>query len=311
MHAVHGAMTIRREREKREKRRQSRIERSNSKSPRNSDVSNLEKGEAGQRDLPDPPKPPKPESSLTAFHLGVVFILLGFLMVFSAMITNSMVEGDWSHLLGVGVTFIMVGLIMVMVNRIITAREEEELAKYVTTRLARTRSGYHIGRDIDNQDRLLQTKPPQRSASARLAPKSATGSNHINSKSASMRRSNSARRKNSSVPPESSRTPPRSSSNHSHLAVKNSASLPEHGQHGGPGGSASGPGSRGPASGVGQKDAGSSASDTIPNAEVMVTETETLLPKKDNKPALIVTKETSMKRTSSTRRSRQISLSST
>ena len=205
MHAVHGAMTIRREREKREKRRQSRIERSNSKSPRNSDVSNLEKGEAGQSNLPDPPKPPKPESSLTAFHLGVVFILLGFLMVFSAMITNSMVEGDWSHLLGVGVTFIMVGLIMVMVNRIITAREEEELAKYVTTRLARTRSGYHIGRDLDNQDRLLvQAKPPQRSASARLAPKSATGSNHINSKSASMRRANNVRRKNSSVPPESS-----------------------------------------------------------------------------------------------------------
>ena len=132
MHAVHGAMTIRREHEKREKRRQSRIERSNSKNPRNSDVSNLEKGEAGQRDLPDPPKP---ESSLTAFLLGVVFILLGFLMVFSAMITNSMMEGDRSHLLGVGVTFIMVGLIMVMVNRIITAREEEELAKY---RLAST-----------------------------------------------------------------------------------------------------------------------------------------------------------------------------
>ena len=97
MHAIQGAIAIRREREKRERRRQSKIERSNSKSPRNSDVSNVEKGERVQE---DPPKPPKPESSLTAFHLGVVFILLGFLMVFSAMITNSMVEGDWSHLLG-------------------------------------------------------------------------------------------------------------------------------------------------------------------------------------------------------------------
>ena len=98
MHAIQGAIAIRREREKREKRRQSKIERSNSKSPRNSDVSNVEKGEG--RPVAEPPKPPKPESSLTAFHLGVVFILLGFLMVFSAMITNSMVEGDWSHLLG-------------------------------------------------------------------------------------------------------------------------------------------------------------------------------------------------------------------
>ena len=76
-------------------------------------------------------------------------------MVFSAMITNSMVEGDWSHLLGVGVTFIIVGLIMVMVNRIITAREEEELAKYVSQRLARTRSGYHLGnRDLEAAETL-------------------------------------------------------------------------------------------------------------------------------------------------------------
>ena len=76
-------------------------------------MSNLEKGEAGQRDLPDPPKP---ESPLTAFHLGIVFILLCFPMEFSAMITNSMMEGDWSHLLGVGAMFIVVGLIMVMVT---------------------------------------------------------------------------------------------------------------------------------------------------------------------------------------------------
>ena len=190
------------------------------------------------------------------------------------MITNSMMEADWSHLLGVGYTFVIVGLIMVMV----TAYEEEESAKYMTTSLARTRSSYHI----DNQDPLLQTKSPQQFTSARLAPKNVTGLNHINSKSPSMRRVNSVQRKISSVPPESSRTSLRSSSNHSHLEVKNSASLPEHGQHGGPGGAASGPGRRGPASNVGQKDAGSSALDTMPNAEVMVTETETLLDDLDN-----------------------------
>ena len=80
-------------------------------------------------------------------------------MVFSAMIiTNSMMEGkDWSSLLGAGVTFIIVGLIMVMVNRIISAREEEELAKYVSTRLARTKSGYHLGRDLETGDRHLHS----------------------------------------------------------------------------------------------------------------------------------------------------------
>ena len=42
-------------------------------------------------------------------------------------------------MLGVGVAFIFIGLLMVMVNRIITAREEEELSQYVKQRLSRTR----------------------------------------------------------------------------------------------------------------------------------------------------------------------------
>ena len=70
----------------------------------------------------------------------------------------------------------MVGLIMVMVNRIITAREEEELAKYVSGRLARTRSGYHIGRDLENldhQEMIKNQHHQKRSQSARLAPRSA------------------------------------------------------------------------------------------------------------------------------------------
>ena len=41
------------------------------------------------------------------------------------------------------------GLMMVMVNRIITAREEEELSRYVKQRLSRTRSGHPFVRDTD------------------------------------------------------------------------------------------------------------------------------------------------------------------
>ena len=52
-----------------------------------------------------------------------------------------LVQADWSRLLGVGLAFIFIGLIMVMVNRILTAREEEELSQYVKQRLSRTRYG--------------------------------------------------------------------------------------------------------------------------------------------------------------------------
>ena len=102
------------------------------------------------------------ESSLTAFHLGVVFILLGFLMIFSSMIPSSVVDADWSRLLGVGVCLLIVGLMMVMVNRIISAREEEELQRYVSTRLGRTRSGQVMCRDPESQDDIMLIRHSRR-----------------------------------------------------------------------------------------------------------------------------------------------------
>ena len=45
--------------------------------------------------------------------MGIVFILLGFLMIFFSMIPSAVIKADWSQLLGVGVAFIFIGLIMV------------------------------------------------------------------------------------------------------------------------------------------------------------------------------------------------------
>ena len=269
MHAVQSAMAVRREREKREQRRQSQIRRSSSKSPRASDASHASADHsAGQLATEDPiEKAPNPaESSMTAFHLGVVFILLGFLMVFSAMITNSMTgNNNWSSLLGVGVTFIIVGLIMVMVNRIISAREEEELAKYVSQKLARTRSGYQIGnRDVEANAASNTDQPIEQPLSTQLQPPiqpqfrramSTRVHGNVNRKASTRR---SMRIKSESEALKSS------NSTQSHLSVKN-----------GNGGSAN----------AVNKDNKTEAD------QVLVTETETLLPKQDNKPALVVTKE--------------------
>ena len=87
-------------------------------------------------------------SSVTAFHLGVVFILIAFLLLFSGLISRSRsdeaFDSDWSTLIGVGIALLLIGLFMVMINRILTEREEEELAQYVHHRLARTRSGHAL-----------------------------------------------------------------------------------------------------------------------------------------------------------------------
>ena len=265
MHAIQGAMAIRRERQKREQRRQSQIRRMSGKTatPRNSESVS---GDI-ESPVPEPPKAPKADTSMTAFHLGVVFILLGFLMVFSAMIiTNSMEGKDWSSLLGAGVTFIIVGLIMVMVNRIISAREEEELAKYVSGRLARTRSGYHIGRDLDAGAEQQHLRVPRRAMSARVPP--------TRSPSVQIKRSASARRSmrgsrtlgiTVSDPHPLSRSP----STYSHLSVnKNCNNIP-------------------PPS---YEDA---VTTCTPTNGITVTETvtETVCESKNNVPALTVTKQ--------------------
>ena len=149
MHAIQGAMAVRRAREKREQRRSSKHKNKGEGGDPAADG-----GVGSQLSLEYVDHAPKTESCMTAFHLGVVFILLGFLMVFSSMISGSVKESDWSQLLGVGATFIIVGLVMVMVNRIITEKEEEELTRYVHHRLARSRSGQALVRDVEAGDEL-------------------------------------------------------------------------------------------------------------------------------------------------------------
>ena len=86
--------------------------------------------------------------------LALMSTLVAVLAMSEAMSTaerpppTTITKADWSQLLGVGVAFIFIGLIMVMVNRIITAREEEELSKYVTHRLSRTRPGSNKSHQI-------------------------------------------------------------------------------------------------------------------------------------------------------------------
>ena len=118
--------------------------------------------------------------------LGIVFIILGFLMIFSSMIPANVVKADWSRLLGVGITFLMIGLIMVMVNRILSAREEEELQKYVSSRLARTRSGHILYRNRDvsvDFNKLVPPNPSSRRPSYRDRPGSIRSVNKASSPS--------------------------------------------------------------------------------------------------------------------------------
>ena len=96
--AIQSAMAVRMEREKRHQRRLSKIRRESgvgvvgaghsvicSKRESVASVGTLE--EEVVRAPPD-----KSESMVTTFHLGIVFILLGFIMIFSSMIPSSLIK---------------------------------------------------------------------------------------------------------------------------------------------------------------------------------------------------------------------------
>ena len=114
--AIQSAMAVRAEREKRHQRRLSKIRRESGAShasglssahahtgsslvctKRQSVASTgtleedrLTSGEAGQGALRPPPD--KSESMVTTFHLGIVFIILGFIMILSSMIPSSIIK---------------------------------------------------------------------------------------------------------------------------------------------------------------------------------------------------------------------------
>ena len=168
MHAVQGALAVRRERQKRVQRRMS----DRRKPRKGSDGSHRPSNVSEDVETGVPPRP-KEGTSMTSFYIGVVFILLGFLLIFSSMVPANVVNADWSRLLGVGVAFLIVGLLMVMVNRILSAQEDEQLKTYVSSRLARTRSGHVLCRSRNESldfTKLSAPMPSSRRSSYRDRP---------------------------------------------------------------------------------------------------------------------------------------------
>ena len=89
--AIQSAMAVRMEREKRQQRRLSKIRRESGVSGVSGQSMICTKRESVasvgtlEEDVVRVP-PDKSESMVTTFHLGIVFILLGFIMIFSSMI---------------------------------------------------------------------------------------------------------------------------------------------------------------------------------------------------------------------------------
>ena len=100
--AIQSAMAVRMEREKRHQRRLSKIRRESGAgagSSHGSIICTKRQSVASTATLEDAPpetmvRPPpdKSESMVTTFHLGIVFILLGFILILSSMIPSSIIK---------------------------------------------------------------------------------------------------------------------------------------------------------------------------------------------------------------------------
>ena len=100
--AIQSAMAVRMEREKRHQRRLSKIRRESGVGvagagqsiicTKRQSVGSVGTMEEEEEEVVVRPPPDKSDSWVTTFHLGIVFILLGFIMIFSSMIPSSLIK---------------------------------------------------------------------------------------------------------------------------------------------------------------------------------------------------------------------------
>lgn len=183
MHAVglHSALAIKRQRKRRDEQKRARERRYSTQStesgltsPHNSmgslaDHRARPRGGAGRGKAPGDGVGSKVVTSVGMLHIGVVFLVLGAFLLVSGLLPedvntwgSSITAGSWfNELVVTGAFAFAIGVFLVILNRIISKREEEDLNEYVQRQLTRSRSGHRLIRDVETG--CLTTKQQARS----------------------------------------------------------------------------------------------------------------------------------------------------
>ncbi|KAK7863229.1 hypothetical protein R5R35_001443 [Gryllus longicercus] len=185
MHAVglHSALAIKRQRKRRDEQKRARERRYSTQStesgltsPHNSMGSLAEhrsrgagRGGAGRGKAPGDAVGSKVVTSVGMLHIGVVFLVLGAFLLVSGLLPedvnswgSSITAGGWfNELVVTGAFAFAIGVFLIILNRIISRREEEDLNEYVQRQLTRSRSGHRLIRDVETG--CLTTKQQARS----------------------------------------------------------------------------------------------------------------------------------------------------
>jgi hypothetical protein len=130
MHAVAGALAIKRERQRRE----------------------AKNGQKPVKITRQDVTPPKQKGSLTYFNVGAIFILIGTFMLAASFLQKIDLTKD-PRLLAMGSILVTLGCIMVTINQLKTKREEKKLQRYVQLRLGKSSSGNPLVRSPMDQEK--------------------------------------------------------------------------------------------------------------------------------------------------------------
>lgn len=178
---LHSALAIKRQRKRREEQKKARERRFSSQStesgftsPRNSigslDIQSRGRGrryDRGGDGRTGDDVGSKVVTSVGMLHIGVVFLVLGAFLLVSGLLPGDLSQwnaeslGGWlNELVVTGAFALIIGTFLVILNKVISKREEEDLNEYVQRQLTRSRSGHRLVRDVETG--CLTTKHDQR-----------------------------------------------------------------------------------------------------------------------------------------------------
>ncbi|XP_058452412.1 uncharacterized protein LOC131431021 isoform X2 [Malaya genurostris] len=169
MHAVgiHSALAIKRQRKRRDVQRKARERRYSIQSSESGDThsphgSTRRKFHPHKVNVQDQSiLDTKVVTTIGMMHIGVVFVVFGIFLLgagfFPANLTNQPTQSWhllgkgswWNELVCTGLFAVGLGLFFIILNCVISSREEQDLEDYVQRQLTRSRSGHRLERDVE------------------------------------------------------------------------------------------------------------------------------------------------------------------
>ncbi|XP_013109975.1 uncharacterized protein LOC106088828 [Stomoxys calcitrans] len=174
MHAVgiHSAMAIKRQRRRRDEQKRARERRYSIQSSESGDTFHSPNGSVrrkyahAQRNSKAGPGMIDSQvvTSIGMLHIGIVFIVFGVFLCGAGIIPDETMSWNvfssssawWNEVTCTGLFSLGLGLFLLVLNCLISRKEEEDLEDYVQRQLTRSRSGHRLERDVETG--VLTTK---------------------------------------------------------------------------------------------------------------------------------------------------------